>query len=92
MKRWTDGKSWSASRVSGSFLTYREMEGKRGGSLPAGSTPVPKRPAQRSPEDSANGDSEDPEGIEGPDGYRYKPGEFHLSRFLRLRSHILTIS
>src|SRR6516162_5900196 len=32
MRRWTDGKSWSASRVSGSFLTYREMEGKRGGS------------------------------------------------------------
>ncbi|KAH8888653.1 hypothetical protein GQ53DRAFT_584779, partial [Thozetella sp. PMI_491] len=29
MRRWTDGKSWSASRVSGSFLTYREMEGKR---------------------------------------------------------------
>ena len=30
MRRWTDGKSYSASRVSGSFLTYREMEGKRG--------------------------------------------------------------
>ncbi|KAF2858876.1 hypothetical protein K470DRAFT_200927, partial [Piedraia hortae CBS 480.64] len=29
MRRWTDGKSWSASRVSGSFLTYREMLGKR---------------------------------------------------------------
>jgi hypothetical protein len=29
MRRWTDGKSWSASRVSGSFLTYREMEGNR---------------------------------------------------------------
>ncbi|ODV98246.1 hypothetical protein PACTADRAFT_27055, partial [Pachysolen tannophilus NRRL Y-2460] len=26
MKRWTDGKSWSASRVSGSFLIYKEME------------------------------------------------------------------
>lgn len=26
MRRWTDGKSWSASRVSGSFLTYREMD------------------------------------------------------------------
>ncbi|KAG7104748.1 cAMP-independent regulatory protein pac2 like [Verticillium longisporum] len=24
MRRWTDGRSWSASRVSGSFLTYRE--------------------------------------------------------------------
>ncbi|GME96912.1 unnamed protein product [[Candida] boidinii] len=26
MKRWTDGRSWSASRVNGSFLTYKEME------------------------------------------------------------------
>lgn len=29
MRRWTDSKSWSASRVSGAFLTYREMEGNR---------------------------------------------------------------
>ena len=29
MRRWTDGKAWSASRVSGSFLTYREMEGNK---------------------------------------------------------------
>ncbi|KAF2258117.1 hypothetical protein CC78DRAFT_432072, partial [Lojkania enalia] len=68
MRRWTDGKSWSASRVSGSFLTYREMEGKRGGSTftPA---PVPKRPSGKSPDGSATGDSDG----EGPDGYRYKP-------------------
>ncbi|ODV84213.1 hypothetical protein CANARDRAFT_182312, partial [[Candida] arabinofermentans NRRL YB-2248] len=26
MKRWTDGKSWSASRVNGCFLIYKEME------------------------------------------------------------------
>ncbi|CAJ0867239.1 5133_t:CDS:1, partial [Entrophospora sp. SA101] len=26
MRRWTDGKSWSASRINGSFLTYRELE------------------------------------------------------------------
>lgn len=26
MRRWTDGKSWSASRVSNSFLVYKEME------------------------------------------------------------------
>lgn len=26
MRRWTDGRCWSASRVSGSFLTYRELE------------------------------------------------------------------
>ncbi|KAF2876559.1 Gti1/Pac2 family-domain-containing protein [Massariosphaeria phaeospora] len=68
MRRWTDGKSWSASRVSGSFLTYREMEGKRGGAQ----AQAPKARAGasgRSPEGSATGDS-DPD---GPDGYRYKP-------------------
>ncbi|AOA63272.1 Transcriptional regulator MIT1 [Komagataella phaffii CBS 7435] len=31
MKRWTDGRSWSASRVSGSFLTYKEMENAKSG-------------------------------------------------------------
>lgn len=68
MRRWTDGKSWSASRVSGSFLTYREMEGKRGGSA-VPTSPVAKRASGKSPDGSANGDSEG----EGPDGYRYKP-------------------
>lgn len=67
MRRWTDGKSWSASRVSGSFLTYREMEGKRGGTNLT--QPAPKRASGKSPDGSATGDSEG----EGPDGYRYKP-------------------
>lgn len=66
MRRWTDGKSWSASRVSGSFLTYREMEGKRGGSNFV--SPVSNGPS-KTPE--SNGMDE--EGEEGPDGYRYKP-------------------
>ncbi|KAF1941756.1 hypothetical protein EJ02DRAFT_191644 [Clathrospora elynae] len=64
MRRWTDGKSWSASRVSGSFLTYREMEGKRGGSA-VPTAPVPKRASGKSP-DGSESDGE------GPDGYRYK--------------------
>jgi hypothetical protein len=68
MRRWTDGKSWSASRVSGSFLTYREMEGKRGGSA-VPTAPVAKRASGKSPDGSGSGDSEG----EGPDGYRYKP-------------------
>ncbi|EGC42308.1 cAMP independent regulatory protein [Histoplasma capsulatum var. duboisii H88] len=69
MRRWTDGKSWSASRVSGSFLTYREMEGKRGGSHGAQASRAGKTP------DSNRGSDEDPGegGEEGPDGYRYKP-------------------
>ena len=61
MRRWTDGKSWSASRVSGSFLTYREMEGKRGGSSY-------DKNANR---DGVQGNEGDSDG--GPDGYRYKP-------------------
>ncbi|PSK53086.1 hypothetical protein B9Z65_3286 [Elsinoe australis] len=69
MRRWTDGKSWSASRVSGSFLTYREMEGKRGGnglSTPLFSGNAPKSRDSRSGDPDSNDDA-------GPDGYRYKP-------------------
>nr|POE74382.1 camp-independent regulatory protein pac2 [Quercus suber] len=62
MRRWTDGKSWSASRVSGSFLTYREMEGKRGGSS------FDKNAGRDSVSSTAEPEQED-----GPDGYRYKP-------------------
>lgn len=65
MRRWTDGKSWSASRVSGSFLTYREMEGKRGGGF--GSN---RRGAGKTP-DSGRGSDEDQDDGE-PEGYRYK--------------------
>ena len=70
MRRWTDGKSWSASRVSGSFLTYREMEGKRGGS----SYSNPASRGTKTPE-GGNEDppAQTPDGEEGPDGYRYKP-------------------
>ncbi|KIW05727.1 uncharacterized protein PV09_03584 [Verruconis gallopava] len=72
MRRWTDGKSWSASRVSGSFLTYREMEGKRGsnGSFQTSASRT-KSGGAKSSNGSQNGDSD--EGDEGPDGYRYKP-------------------
>lgn len=70
MRRWTDGKSWSASRVSGSFLTYREMEGKRGGGSVSQSSVsrTGKSPESRG-SDEDRGDGTD----EGPDGYRYKP-------------------
>ncbi|KAL9119166.1 MAG: hypothetical protein Q9187_004281, partial [Circinaria calcarea] len=72
MRRWTDGKSWSASRVSGSFLTYREMEGKRGGNGFA--PPLAASRAGKTP-DSTRGSDSDLElaGDDGPDGYRYKP-------------------
>lgn len=64
MRRWTDGKSWSASRVSGSFLTYREMEGKRGSGFSNS-----RRSNGRTP-DSGRLSDEDPDGE--PEGYRYK--------------------
>ncbi|KAI4120686.1 MAG: hypothetical protein LQ338_006838 [Usnochroma carphineum] len=72
MRRWTDGKSWSASRVSGSFLTYREMEGKRGGNGFASQLAAPR--AGKTPESTRGSDSdlEMPQ-EDGPDGYRYKP-------------------
>ncbi|KAK2034839.1 hypothetical protein LX32DRAFT_689090 [Colletotrichum zoysiae] len=67
MRRWTDGKSWSASRVSGSFLTYREMEGKRGSGFGGGGG---RRGAGKTP-DSGRGSDEDQDDGE-PEGYRYK--------------------
>lgn len=70
MRRWTDGKSWSASRVSGSFLTYREMEGKRGGGSFA---PPPARRMGKTPESGRGSDEDLDMDGEGPDGYRYKP-------------------
>ncbi|KAH0551000.1 hypothetical protein GP486_007638 [Trichoglossum hirsutum] len=78
MRRWTDGKSWSASRVSGSFLTYREMEGKRGGNNFAPSvTPSQTQAAQgrngKTPDSQRWSDSDMEMGEDGPDGYRYKP-------------------
>ncbi|KAI9841677.1 MAG: hypothetical protein M1837_000471, partial [Sclerophora amabilis] len=85
MRRWTDGKSWSASRVSGSFLTYREMEGKRGGGAAAaaaaaggggGFTPAVSTAhssAGKTPDSTRGSDSDVDMGDEGPDGYRYKP-------------------
>ncbi|KKK14260.1 camp independent regulatory protein, partial [Aspergillus rambellii] len=72
MRRWTDGKSWSASRVSGSFLTYREMEGKRGGTSVSQSASMAR--AGKTPESGRGSDDDRPDGPdEGPDGYRYKP-------------------
>lgn len=71
MRRWTDGKSWSASRVSGSFLTYREMEGKRGGGSVSQNSAAR---AGKTPESTRGSDEDHADGTdEGPDGYRYKP-------------------
>ncbi|KAK5092560.1 Gluconate transport-inducing protein [Lithohypha guttulata] len=74
MRRWTDGKSWSASRVSGSFLTYREMEGKRGANNFV--TPVHNQQqnnGNKTPDSGPDGMDDGMDAEEGPDGYRYKP-------------------
>lgn len=100
MRRWTDGKSWSASRVSGSFLTYREMDGNRRG-LPEDK---PDRNRKRknsdshgrrqssgaSPEDTPT-DSEDSKSDEG---CRYKKGglykqSFSLTTSSNLKLHLI---
>lgn len=73
MRRWTDGKSWSASRVSGSFLTYREMEGKRGGGAFSAPVAAARSRAGKTPDSTRGSDSDVEMGDEGPDGYRYKP-------------------
>ncbi|KAI8058648.1 Gti1/Pac2 family-domain-containing protein [Gilbertella persicaria] len=39
MRRWTDGRTWSPSRVLGSFLTYKELDTKRRPRRP--SVPLP---------------------------------------------------
>ncbi|KAF3908079.1 hypothetical protein ABW21_db0205333 [Orbilia brochopaga] len=69
MRRWTDGKSWSASRVSGSFLCYREMEGKRGGGSAFPS--IPATANGKSPDHGSESDSDNKDGL--AEGYRYKP-------------------
>ncbi|RKF81212.1 putative camp-independent regulatory protein pac2 [Golovinomyces cichoracearum] len=70
MRRWTDGKNWSASRVSGSFLTYREMEGRRDYQY-SQHLPPRKKGIRTTPESSRASDEDMEE--ENPDGYRYKP-------------------
>jgi hypothetical protein len=70
VRRWTDGKSWSASRTSGSFLIYQEIEGKREG---GGFVQPPIRSrGQGKTLDSGRGSNKDQD-IDGLDGYRYKP-------------------
>lgn len=81
MRRWTDGKSWSASRVSGSFLTYREMEGKR------------SEPSQGDEQDKQ--DSVPPQEDGMSDGYRYKPDglmkqSFSIQTTNNLKLHLIS--
>lgn len=90
MRRWTDGKSWSASRVSGSFLTYREMEGKR-------SEPTQDELGNTS-SSNINGSvnhQESPGDDPLSDGYRYKPDglmkqSFSIQTTNNLKLHLIS--
>lgn len=92
MRRWTDGKSWSASRVSGSFLTYREMEGKRP-DLPEGynSEGFEGEEDEKKSEDEAKDQREQPQ----PEGYHYKPNglmkqSFSITTSTNLKLHLIS--
>lgn len=69
MRRWTDGKSWSSSRVSGVFLSYREMVGNYGKGKLTSSCGRQGRKASQSEHISNEG-----QGMGGmeDDGYREK--------------------
>ncbi|KAI8379993.1 Gti1/Pac2 family-domain-containing protein [Choanephora cucurbitarum] len=43
MRRWTDGRTWSPSRVLGSFLTYKELDTKRRPRRPSVAIPGSKQ-------------------------------------------------
>jgi hypothetical protein len=71
MRRWTDGKSWSASKVSGSFLTYQEMKRKQGGGTFA-PAPTRQRIARKTPDSGRESDQDADMDSGGPDGYKYE--------------------
>ncbi|ODQ68529.1 hypothetical protein NADFUDRAFT_81461 [Nadsonia fulvescens var. elongata DSM 6958] len=86
MRRWTDGKSWSASRVAGSFLTYREMEGRQ----PADSV---ETSANASNAGSNNISIDDDEFSQ--DGYKYKVDglikqSFSITTSTNLKLHLIS--
>lgn len=97
MRRWTDGKSWSASRVSGSFLTYREMDGTRKGGpeeKPSGrkrknSTAHAKRSPGGASSPSDDDDRSDSEGCRYKKGGLYKQS-FSLTTSSGLKLHMIS--
>jgi hypothetical protein len=54
IKRWTDGRLWSPSRIYGNFLIYRELESKKAAGAAAGSrealAQVAEEEGQRGPQ------------------------------------------
>ncbi|EAW08669.1 camp independent regulatory protein [Aspergillus clavatus NRRL 1] len=77
IKRWTDGVTWSPSRILGNFLVYRELEKpfppgeKKRAMKKANRRPVPStRPGEPYPRQDSNGGSYSPSSTAGPYGDR----------------------
>ncbi|KAL1853895.1 hypothetical protein VTK73DRAFT_8875 [Phialemonium thermophilum] len=75
IKRWTDGRHWSPSRVLGNFLVYREL---RSAFLPGMTRKVmrPRRAPHSDRRGSSDGQSDAEYALIGPlvDSYPFKPG------------------
>lgn len=77
IKRWTDGVTWSPSRILGNFLVYRELEKpfppgeKKRAMKKANRRPVPSaRPGEPYPRHDSNGGSYSPSSTSGSFGDR----------------------
>lgn len=87
IKRWTDGVTWSPSRILGNFLVYRELEKpfppgeKKRAMKKANRRPVPaSRPGEPYPRHDSNGSSYSPPQTSGPFGER--PHQSEVERAL----------
>lgn len=87
IKRWTDGVTWSPSRILGNFLVYRELDKpfppgekkramKKGSRRPA----PPTRPGEPYPRHDSNGSAYSPTSPTGPYGER--PHQSEVERAL----------
>lgn len=87
IKRWTDGVTWSPSRILGNFLVYRELDKpfppgeKKRAMKKANRRPVPStRPGEPYPRHDSNGQGYSPTSPTGPFGDR--PHQSELERAL----------
>ncbi|PKY06822.1 hypothetical protein P168DRAFT_295766 [Aspergillus campestris IBT 28561] len=76
IKRWTDGVTWSPSRILGNFLVYRELEKpfppgeKKRAMKKPNRRPVPSRPGEPYPRQESNGSAYSPSPTTGSFGER----------------------
>lgn len=99
LRRWTDGKAWSASRVSGSFLTYREMDSSRKDidSSSSSSSGAGRKRKNTEAHGKRGSSGATPDGAESDDaaGYKYKQNglfkqSFSLTTTTKLKLHLIS--